>query len=406
MAQQHLAIVGAGAAGGSAAAALRTHGFEGRISLLGAEAHRPYLRPPLTKKLVRGAVEPDSVYLNDESWFRNNDIELRTSTTVTAVDAAARSLQLSSAERLPFDALLLATGSRTRRAVIEGSELAGVHYLLSIEDSVTLRDQLGSGDRQLVVIGSGWIGLELAASASALGNSVTVLGHSALPLESAVGPELGAFFARLHADNGVTIRSSVSVQAITGRDGFAAGVVLADGTTVPADIVLIAIGAEPNVELAEAAGIAVNNGILVNDRLESSVPGIFAAGDVARAVHPTTGVHLRNPHFSNALKSGAAAARNMLGHDLPFDELPGFMSEQHGVTFQFAGFATPGARVVFRGDPSSRSFSAFWIAAGRPVAGAHLNVADPAKALQQLIKRGQPVDVARLTDPTQPLEQL
>jgi 3-phenylpropionate/trans-cinnamate dioxygenase ferredoxin reductase subunit len=408
MSNPHIVIVGAGPAGGTAVKALRTEGFGGRLTLLGSENHRPYMRPPLSKQYLRGETDRESVFLETETWYRDNEVELRSGTTVSALDAPGHTLLIAGEPPLTFDSLLLATGSTPRRPSIEGAGLSGVHYLRVLEDSGALHDQLAGGGKRLVIIGSGWIGLEVAASARALGNDVTVLTRSALPVENALGPELGAFFAELHSANGVTLRPSVRVNAITTDFGVASGVLLSTGEVVPADLVLVAIGADPNVGLAETAGLRVDNGVLVDERLATSAPDVFAAGDIANAFHPLGGVRIRNEHVSNALKGGTAAAKIMLGQDLTYDDLPTFISEQFDVTLSFAGFAPlmVDADVVYRGDPASHEFSAFWLANGRPVAGAHVNVADPGKAMQGVIRRGDTVDPARLADSSIPLEEV
>lgn len=407
MSDPHIVIVGAGPAGGTAAKTLRGEGFEGRISLLGSEGHRPYMRPPLSKQYLRGEADRESVFLEDEAWYRDNSVELRPGTTVTSVDAPRHTV-LVGEEPLHFDSLLLATGSTPRRPAIEGASLSGVHYLRVLEDSSALHDQLVGGGKRLVVIGSGWIGLEVAASATVLGNDVTVLTHSALPVEHALGPQLGAFLADLHTSNGVTLKPSVRVSAITTDFGVASGVLLSSGEVVPADLVLVAVGAAPNVSLAETAGLKVDNGVLVDESLATSAPDIFAAGDIANALHPLAGVRIRNEHFSNALKGGTAAAKIMLGQDVRYDDLPTFISEQFDVTLSFAGFAPlmADAEVIYRGDPASHSFQAFWVAEGRAVAGVNINVPDPAKGLQGVIRRGGVVDPVKLADPLTPLEEL
>jgi len=408
MPEQHIAIVGAGPAGSTAAKTLRDEGFDGTVTLLGAERHRPYMRPPLSKHYLRGEADRESVFLELADWYRDNEIDLQLDTTVTALDASAHTLNFANAAPLQFDSLLLAMGSTPRHPAIAGTTLPGVHYLRVLDESSALHDQLAAGGKRLVIIGSGWIGLEVAASARALGNSVTVLGNDAVPLASAIGHELGALFAELHISNGVDLRRSVTVTAIAQENGAASGVVLSDGETIAADLVLVAVGASPNVELAQSAGLQTDNGVLVDERLATSAADIFAAGDIANAMHPAAGVRIRSEHFSNALKGGTAAARIMLGMDVRYDDLPTFVSEQFDVTLQFAGFAPlmAGAELVYRGEVASRSFSAFWVSGGRPVAGVNVNVPDPAKTLQGVIRRGGAVDSARLADPLVPLDEL
>lgn len=408
MSNPQIVIVGAGPAGGTAAKTLRAEGFDGDITVLGAEPHRPYMRPPLSKQYLRGEADRDSVFLESESWHVENRIDLRAGTKVARLDVGARTVHLADGEALRFDSLLLATGSTPRRLDVAGTELGGVHHLRVLEDSSQLHYQLKTGGKKLVIIGSGWIGLEVAASARALGNDVTVVGHSEVPLANALGAELGAYFARLHAANGVDVRGSVTVQRIVGLDGMATAVELSDGTVVDADLVLVAVGAAPNIELAQAAGIKIDNGVTVDERLATSASDVYAAGDIANAWHPAAGARIRSEHFSNALKGGAAAARIMLGQDVRYDDLPTFVSEQFDVTLQFAGYAPlmQGAQVVYRGDPASTSFQAFWLREGRAVAGVNVNVPDRDKLLQGVVRRAAPVTAEQLANPAIALEQL
>lgn len=399
-------IVGGGLAAGSAAEELRAQGYEGAITVIAAEDHRPYIRPPLSKGYLAGSDELESVFVHPEGWEAENRVTLRTGSSVSALDPGAHRLVLDGGERLAYDRVLLATGASPRRLGLPGEQLHGVHHLRTIEDSTALRDDLKDGGRRVVVIGSGWIGLEVAATARTLKNEVTVVQRGMTPLESALGSELGRMFGELHERNGVTFRSFATVQAVVG-DGRATGVMV-DGETIPADVVVIGAGAVPNTALAEAAGIAVDDGILVDAALATDAPDVYAAGDVANPIHPVLGERLRSEHWANALNGGAAAARSMLGQEVSYDAIPYFYTDQYDLGMEYSGYAplAADAVVVYRGDRHGGEFIAFWVAQERVVAGMNVNVWDVNDAVQQLIRSGRTVDIARLTDETVPLESV
>jgi NADPH-dependent 2,4-dienoyl-CoA reductase/sulfur reductase-like enzyme len=401
-------VVGAGLAGASAVRELREGGFLGRIRLIGAEAHRPYIRPPLSKDYLSGSADRESVFVDPEAWYVENSIELLQSTTVTAVHPAEYLLHVDNAAPIGYDKLLLATGSTPRRLTIPNADLGGVHYLRTIDDSETLHALLAEGGRRLVLIGSGWIGMEVAATARSLGNEVTILERNPIPLANALGDELGAMFADLHTENGVDLRPSVVVESITGKDGRATGVVLVGGEVIPADLVLVAVGVIPNIGLADAAGLEVEDGVLVDASLKTSVPDIYAAGDVANAYHPVAGMRLRSEHWANALNGGKAAARSMLGEEVSYDDIPYFYTDQFDLGMEYSGFGplTQGAGVVYRGNRADREFIAFWLSGGRVVAGMNVNVWDVNDAVQGIIRRANLVDPARLVDENVPLQAL
>lgn len=401
-------VVGAGLAGASAVRGLREGGFLGRIRLIGAEAHRPYIRPPLSKDYLSGSADRESVFVDSEAWYVENNIELSQSTTVTAIHPAEHRLDLDNSIPIGYDKLLLATGSAPRRLTIPNTDLDGVHYLRTLDDSETLHLLLAEGGRRLVLIGSGWIGMEVAATARTLGNEVTILERSPIPLADALGDELGTMFADLHTENGVDLRPSVVVESIAGKDGRATGVALAGGEVVSADLVLVGVGAIPNIGLAEAAGLAIDNGVLVDASLQTSEPDIYAAGDIANAYHPVAGMRLRSEHWANALNGGKAAARSMLGEKVSYDNIPYFYTDQFDLGMEYSGFdpLTHGAEVVYRGDRAGREFIAFWLAGSRVVAGMNVNVWDVNDGVQGIIRRANIVDPARLVDENVPLESL
>jgi len=401
---QTFAIVGASLAGAKAAEALRQAGFEGRVLLLGAERERPYERPPLSKEYVRGDSPREKVYVHTADFYDEHRIELRTSTPVQAIDTATRQLALHSGERVGFDRLLLATGAEPRRLRVPGSDLDAVFYLRDLKDADAIAERIERGGK-LVVIGGGWIGVELAASAREKGLEVTIIQRSLLPLERVLGVELGAIYRDLHLERGVELCSSAALEALEG-DGAVERVRTADGSTIDCDFVVVGIGATPRTALAEAAGIEVDNGIVVNERLETGIPGIFAAGDVANAWHPFYGRRIRVEHWANARHQGSAAARGMLGQSVSYDRLPYFYSDQYDMGMEYTGYAKHWDEVVLRGDPVKREFIAFWLEAGRVVAGMNVNVWGVTDAIQALIRSGKSVDAARLRDPDVALEDL
>jgi 3-phenylpropionate/trans-cinnamate dioxygenase ferredoxin reductase component len=401
--QTHV-IVGASLAGAKAAETLREEGFDGRVVLIGAEADRPYERPPLSKDYLRGEVGREKVYVHDERFYAERDIELRLGRTAVSLDSSSRELALDDGERLRYDRLLLTTGAEPRRLSIPGAELDGVLYLRSVQDSDTLRQRLDRGGA-VVVVGAGWIGAEVAASARQRGLEVTVLDPASVPLERVMGTEVGAIYRDIHADHGVRMLMGTGVEAFEGA-GAVERVRTSDGRELECDFAVVGVGVEPRTGLAAQAGIAVDNGILVDEHCQTSAPGVFAAGDVANAHHPFYGERIRIEHWANALNQGPAAARNMLGQGTAYERLPYFFSDQYDVGMEYTGFARSWDRVVFRGDPATREFVAFWLVHDRVVAGMNVNVWDVTDTIKRLIRERVPVDDRTLSDPEVPLEEL
>jgi 3-phenylpropionate/trans-cinnamate dioxygenase ferredoxin reductase subunit len=397
-------IVGASLAGAKAAETLRDEGFDGRAVLVGAEEERPYERPPLSKDYLRGEVGREKVYVHDESFYAEHDIELRRGRTVESLDTSTSEVALDNGERLRYDRLLLTTGAEPRRLSIRGAELDGVLYLRSVQDSDALRERLERGGA-VVVVGAGWIGSEVAASARQLGLEVTVLDPVGVPLERVLGAEVGAIYRDIHTDHGTEMLMGTGVAAFEG-DKTVERVRTSDGRELECDFVAVGVGVEPRTQLATQAGLAVDNGISVDEHLQTSVPGVFAAGDVANAHHPFYGEQIRVEHWANALNQGPAAARNMLDLTVAYDRLPYFFSDQYDVGMEYSGFARTWDRVVFRGDPSTREFVAFWLVEDRVVAGMNLNVWDITDSIQRLIRESVPVDERRLADPDVSLDEL
>ncbi|MEQ0560086.1 FAD-dependent oxidoreductase [Amycolatopsis sp. NEAU-NG30] len=395
-------VVGAGLAGAKAVEMLRAEGFTGRVVLIGAEPDLPYERPPLSKGYLLGQDDRASVFVHDEKWYAEQDIEVRTGQRVTALDRAAHEVELDGGERLGYTKLLLATGSSPRRLRVPGNDLDGVHYLRRLSHADRLREALAAGGR-VVVAGAGWIGLETAAAARHYGCEVTVVEPSPSPLHAALGPEVGEYFAKLHRGHGVDLRLGVGVTGFAGDKEVTA--VRTDAGEIPADVVIVGIGARPETQLAADAGLAVDDGICVDAGLRTEDPDIFAVGDVASVWHERYERRIRVEHWAAATNGGPAAARAMLGQEVVHDELPYFFSDQYDAGMEFTGWFPPGGydRVVTRGEPDA--FHAFWLSGGRVVAGLHVNRWDEGlDAVRQLILSGQTVDPDRLADPSRPLD--
>ncbi|MFF7680414.1 NAD(P)/FAD-dependent oxidoreductase [Actinacidiphila glaucinigra] len=400
-------IVGGGLAAGKAAEALRENGHDGRLVLIGDEPDQPYVRPPLSKGYLLGKETRDSIFVHPDDWYDKHDVDLRLGTTVTGLDAGAKEVELDGGQRMPYTKLLLATGSTPRRLPVPGADLDNVLYLRRVGDSERLKAAFTAGAR-IVVIGGGWIGLETAAAAKQAGADVTVLEAEELPLLRVLGREAAEVFAALHTDHGVVLRHGAQVERITGSGGRADGVRLADGTRLPADAVVVGVGITPNVQLAEAAGLEVRNGIVTDAHLRTSAPDVFAAGDVANAYHPFLDRHIRVEHWANALNQPATAARGMLGGDAVYDRLPYFYTDQYDLGMEYTGYVEPGGydRVVFRGDKAAREFVAFWMAGDHIQAGMNVNVWDVIEPVRDLITSRAAVDDARLADPQVPLDRV
>jgi len=397
-------IVGASLAGAKAAETLRDEGFDGRIVLIGSEAERPYERPPLSKDYLRGESGRDKVYVHPEGFYAEREIELRLGSTAVSLDTGARQVGLDDGTRVPYDRLLLTTGSEPRRLPVPGAELDGVLYLRSVDDSDALRARLDAAGN-VVVVGAGWIGCEVAASARQRGLEVTVLDPLGVPLERVLGSQLGAVYRDVHTDHGVRMLMETGVDAFEG-DGRVERVRTSAGELLDCDFVVVGVGVEPRTRLAAEAGIAVRDGVAVDAQLRTDADGVFAAGDAASAQHPFYGEPIRVEHWANALNQGPAAARNMLGKGIPYERLPYFFSDQYDVGMEYSGFARTWDRVVLRGDPATREFIAFWMAGEIVIAGMNVNVWDVTDTIQSLVRARVPVEDSRLADPGVPLEKL
>jgi 3-phenylpropionate/trans-cinnamate dioxygenase ferredoxin reductase subunit len=378
-----IVIVGAGLAGAKAAETLRAEGFDGRIVLVGDEPVRPYERPPLSKDYLRGEAGFDSAAVHESDFYDAHDIELRTSTAVTAVRPTDSEVELGDGERIRYQRLLLATGATPRRLPVPGADLPGVYALRNVDDADAIRTAV-TGGGPVVVIGAGWIGAEVAASSRQLGADVTMVDLVDVPLERVLGPEVGAIYRDLHRDHGVTLRLGVGIESIGGA-GKVEEVRLGDGSVLPAAAVVVGVGVVPRVDLAAAAGLETDNGVRTDEYLRTSAPQVYAAGDVANAWHPSHETWIRLEHWSSALNQGPVAAKNMLGIPTPYDKVPYFFSDQYDHGMEYRGWAPTYEQVVFRGDPAGGEFIAFWLESGVVRAAMNVNVWDQGEALERLL---------------------
>jgi 3-phenylpropionate/trans-cinnamate dioxygenase ferredoxin reductase subunit len=404
MSKQTSIIVGASLAGAKAAEELREQGFDGRVVLVGRERELPYERPPLTKDYLRDEARREQARVHDHGFYEQQEIELLTGVCATALDPSAQRLTLDDGQVLEFDRLLLCTGAEPRRLSVPGAELDGVHYLRTLDDCDVLRERIAAGGR-VVVVGAGWIGSEFAASARQRGLEVVLVDPLPLPNERIFGPEIGAFYRDVHARNGVELVLGDGVDRFEG-DGSVARVHTSSGRVLECDFALVGIGVQPRTELAAAASLEVNNGIVVDESLQSSDSNVFAAGDVANAWHPFYGERIRVEHWANALNQGPAAARAMLGQRVSYDRIPYFFSDQYDVGMEYSGYGTSWDEVVFRGERDSGEFVAFWLRDGLVLAGMNVNVWDVNEHVQALIRSRQEVDVRALCDVDTPLHSL
>lgn len=417
MSDEKIVIVGASLAGAKAAETLREEGYTGRVVLIGDETEPPYERPPLSKGYLSGAEPREKAFVHEPQWYAEHDIEWRAGTLAVELDLAGRTVSTHPSDTIDYDKLLLATGSRVRTISAPGSDLQGVRYLRTLDQSDALLAGFQRGGH-VVVIGAGWIGLETAAAARQHGCAVTVVEMDSLPLRRVLGDEVATVYRDLHAAHGVDFRFGAGVQEIKGADGAVTGVVLDDGWEVAADLVVVGVGIRPAVELAEAAGLEVDNGIVTDEHLRTSDPHVWACGDVASSFNPLLGTRLRVEHWANALNGGPAAARSMLGNAEPYAPLPYFFSDQYDLGMEYSGWVAPGQydQVVFRGGPAAAEagaapeFLAFWVQEnGTVLAGMNANVWDVTESIADLVRAGlagRTVDLAALADPQVPLADL
>jgi 3-phenylpropionate/trans-cinnamate dioxygenase ferredoxin reductase subunit len=387
-------VIGAGLTAAHVIGTLRERGYDAPISLIGNEGEPPYERPPLSKGYLQGSSAVEKIYPHPESWYRAQQVALHLDDGAAAIDRDRQLVRLGSGTELPYEQLVLATGARPRMPALPGVDLPGVLMLRTLPHGTALKERLGS-ERRWVIIGGGWIGLEVAAAARGAGDPVTVLEAADLPLGHILGERLGQHFADLHRRHGVDLRTSATVDAVEQSGG--ALVVRTGQGDHPADIVVVAVGVVPNTELAADAGLAVDNGIVVDGQLRTSDPHILAAGDVANAHHETLGP-LRVEHWDNAIRQGKLAAATLLGSADRYDWQPYFYTDQFDLGMEYVGRNGPQDRVVVRGDMDSGEFIAFWLDADEVVTAAmNVNIWDVNEQLRAIV--GRRVDPHDVSDP-------
>ena len=391
-----IVIIGGGLAGAKAAEGAREAGWSGPIRLIGTEPYLPYERPPLSKGVLRGDDGPQAALVAKDGWAQAHEVELLLGAPAESIDLAARSVRLGATD-LAYSRLVLATGSIAGHPPIKGSGLPGTFVLRTLDDALALRDRLLPGTR-VAVVGSSWIGTEVAAVATERGAEVTLLGHGEVPLERVLGAEVGAFYARIHAEHGARLRLGPRVEAIDGDDAVE-GVRLADGTRLDADVVVFGTGVRPDLRLAKDAGLRTDGGVLADDRLRASDRHVFVAGDIAEAEHPILGARVRVEHWGNALNQGLAAGANAAGADRPYDLLPYFFSDQYDVGMEYSGWPVEFDEIVIRGSLDDGEFVAFQLRDGIVVGGANVNVWDVNEGVQALVRLAAPVRREVLADP-------
>jgi len=398
-------IVGAGQAGSELAAELRTLGHTGRVVMIGDEPSLPYKRPPLSKGFLTGAVGTEQLLVRNAAAYERNSIEFIGGTRVTAIDRKAKSVALSDGRTVAYDKLALTTGGQARRLSIPGADLGNVLTLRSIADAAQLQAQLVEG-RRLVIVGGGYVGLEAAAVAVKKGVKVTVLEGAPRVLARVTAPEISEFYTRVHREEGVDIRVDVQIDAFDGADGVVTAVRLADGSRIDADCVLVGIGLVPGTELAEAAGLACSNGIVVDEFGQTADADIFAAGDCANRPSALHGCRVRLESVPNAMEQAKHAARAMVGQPKAYDELPWFWSDQYELKLQMAGLSTGHDQLVIRGSTATRSFAAFYLKEGRIIAADAISQLKEFGVMKKLVAGRAQIAPDRLRDDSLALKDL
>ncbi len=396
---QQVVIVGAGHGGGHTAAVLKQKNYPGSIVLVGEESWLPYQRPPLSKKFLAGELPAERLYVKPAAFFDDPAFDLRLDTRVTAIDRDRKLAKTAAGEELPYEALVIATGSRVRRLEAPGSELAGIHYLRNIDDVDAIRRDLDDATR-VVIVGAGYIGLEVAAVARQAGKDVSVIELADRVMSRVVSPEVSAFYAAEHEKAGVELRLGTGLKGFVGDGGRVNGVETADGDVVPADLVVVGVGILPNTELAEAAGLATDDGIVVDEYCRSEDPHIYAIGDCTAHPSRVYARQLRLESVQNALEQGRVAATNIAGGNETYDEVPWFWSDQYDLKLQIAGLSTGYDQAIVRGDPRGRSFSCAYLGNGRLLAVDAVNAPRDFVQAKALIAAGATPDPVRLADPT------
>lgn len=399
-----IVIVGAGHAAGQLVVSLKQHGFAGEIVLVGEEAYLPYQRPPLSKKFLSGELSAERLHIKPQSFYDDTRIHTRLETRVSEINRSAKTIVTQSGETFAYDTLILATGSRVHRLPIEGDNLKGVHYLRNIADVEGIRNELQTRKRA-VIVGAGYIGLEVAAVTRQLGLEVTVVEMEDRVMSRVVSPETSDFYQVEHSTQGVKLRLSTGVRAFHG-DSRVEAIETTDGDLIPADFVVVGVGIIPNTELASAAGIEVNDGIVVDDRCQTADPAIYAVGDCT--LHPNSiyGRYLRLESVQNAVEQAKTAANNICGVETHYSQVPWFWSDQYDLKLQIAGLSAGYDDVVIRGNPVDRSFACLYLKDGRLIATDAINSAREFVQSKALIAAGVRVDRDKLASDDLQIKEL
>jgi 3-phenylpropionate/trans-cinnamate dioxygenase ferredoxin reductase subunit len=397
-------VIGGGHAAGQAVASLRQDGFDGEIDVVGDEPHLPYQRPPLSKQYLSGEHGIDRVHLRAAAFYEERKINLHLGVRAESIDPKAHTVALSTGATLHYDKLLLATGSRARRLNIPGSDLKGIYYLRTLADVDAIRAEFAAGKR-IVIAGGGYVGLEVASVAVTSGLAVTVIEMEDRILKRVTTPAMSAFYHGLHTGRGVVIRTSTKVSGFEGRERVES-VVTESGERIPADLVIVGIGIIPNTELASNAGIACDNGILVDDHCRTSDPDIYAAGDCTNHPNGLLGRRLRLESVPNAMEQARVATANMNGGDATYSSIPWFWSDQYELKLQMAGFSADGDVAITRGDPATNQFATFYLKNGVIVAVDAVNSPREFMACRQMVDKRSKPDPAKLADPKVALKEL
>lgn len=391
-----LVVIGGGLAGAKAADGAREAGYEGRVVIVGDEADLPYERPPLSKAVLRGEAAPESASVHPAEHYSDIGVEVLSGREAVVLDVDGRKVRLDDGEEIPFTSAVLATGAEPRHVPIPGVDLDGVHYLRSLPDSLRLGEAIRAAS-QVAIVGAGWIGSEVAASARQMGAAVVMVDPEPTPLHRVLGRKLGETIAALHTDHGVDLRMGTGVAELRGT-GTVDSVVLSDGSVVEADLVVVAVGVSPRLSLAQDAGLDVANGVVVDEHLRTSAPDIYAAGDIADAWHPHYQARVRLEHWANALNQGTTAGANAAGADRVYDRLPYFYSDQYDLGFEYLGNHDPTDEIAVRGSLVDRKFVAFWHRGGVLTGAIAVNTWDVIEDLRRMLLQPGPVDMRRLVD--------
>jgi len=397
-------IIGAGQAGGRAAETMRTQGFSGKVTIVGEEAYPPYERPALSKRVLTGEDEPDSTYVHKPTYYDEHQIELKLGVSAMTINRSAKSVSLSDGTSLDYTKLMIATGSQLRRLSLPGSDLAGIHYLRGIDDSLMIRAKLSAGAK-IVVVGGGYIGLEVAAAARKCNCQVTVIEMMNQLLNRAAAPEIGAIFEAIHRSHGTEILTNTPVTGFEG-DGHVQRVLCGDFKPIDADLVIVGIGIVPNVELASAVNLATDNGIVVDEQGRTEDPDIYAAGDVTNHPNVILGRRIRLESWQNAQNQAITAAKAMCGVEETYAQVPWFWSDQYDINLQIVGMPKTWCEVVLRGDIDALTFTAFYIQDGCVVAANAINNSRDIPIARQMIQRKIKIDTVALADPETSLRKL